>query len=63
MDVITLLIIVAVSFFVVFFGRILTHAFKFVFYALLIALAMIFIFGISLSDIIYFVQKLIFATF
>ncbi|MFC1686765.1 hypothetical protein ACFL0E_00200 [Nanoarchaeota archaeon] len=63
MDFITLGIVLVVAVFVVFFGRILSHALKFVFYALLVLLVVVFIFGISFTDVISFVSSLIFSTF
>ncbi len=63
MDFITLGIVLVVAVFVVFFGRILGHALKFVFYALLVLLVVVFIFGISFTDVIGFVKSLVFASF
>ena len=63
MDISTLLIIIVIAIFVVFFGKILSHALRFVFYIMLIALVLIFIFGVSFSDLVGFVQNLVFTTF
>ena len=63
MDYIAILLIIGIAVFVVFFGKILTHALKFAFYALLVALVVVFVFGISLTDIVGFVRNLVFATF
>lgn len=59
----TLVIVLGIAIFVVFFGKILSHALKFFFYILLIVLALVFVFGVSLSDVINFVQELVFMTF
>ena len=63
MEFITLAIVMGIATLVVFFGRILSHALKFFFYILLIVLAVVFIFGVSFSDVMNFVQELVFMTF
>jgi len=63
MELMTLVIVLGIAIFVVFFGKILSHALKFFFYILLIVLALVFVFGVSLSDVINFVQELVFMTF
>tara|TARA_Y100000310_G_C20182788_1_gene578950 strand:- start:256 stop:438 length:183 start_codon:yes stop_codon:yes gene_type:complete len=59
----TLAVVLGIALFVVFFGKILSHALRFFFYILLIVLAVVFIFGVSLSDVMDFVQELVFMTF
>ena len=59
----TLAIVLGIAIFVVFFGKILSHALKFFFYILLIILAVVFIFGVSFTDVMNFVQELVFMTF
>ena len=63
MDIIMLGIVLAVALFVIFFGGIITHALKFVFYAILILIVVAFVFGISLGEVFTFVTNLIFTTF
>lgn len=63
MEFMTLAIVLGIAIFVVFFGKILSHALKFFFYILLIALAVVFIFGVSLTDLMNFIQELVFMTF
>ena len=63
MDILTILSVLVIVLFVIFFGNIITHALKFVFYVIIILLVAAFIFGISVGEIWGFVTNLIFTTF
>jgi len=63
MSLTTILMVVGIIFAIMIIGKILSHSLKFILYALLILLVVVFVFGVSLTAFLNFIRNLIFATF
>lgn len=63
MSIFYLPVIIVIAFVVLFLGKILSFLSKFVYYGLLVALVLVFLFGISLTEVLNLLTALLLWTF